>query len=231
MGARRRRGSPTRLTFDGDNRRPIWSPDGKRLVYGASTTSANNLVRDQRGRWRQARARLQPATSAADAASHGRPPTWIAFFLERPGGRWFYRNLGSSHRTATASRGSSWNLVSTTDIPGVLTRRALIALWVQRVRGRRSVTHPYPGPGEKIRISTAGRIEPVWTATQAANSSTAPTPVRARGSAPRSAPRPPRSGTTRLACRSRPDPVRIHDAHPRLGGQRRRPAVPSAATC
>ena len=75
------RGSPTRLTFDGDNRRPIWSPDGKRLVYGAATTSANN-VRDQRGRWRQARA---PTTSDQLQT----PSSWssanVIAFLERPG--------------------------------------------------------------------------------------------------------------------------------------------------
>ena len=37
------RGVPTRLTFEGTNSWPVWSPDGKRLVYGARTTGVANL--------------------------------------------------------------------------------------------------------------------------------------------------------------------------------------------
>src|SRR5262249_49716733 len=36
------RGSPTRLTFDGGSR-PVWSPDGKRIIFNHAVNSVGNL--------------------------------------------------------------------------------------------------------------------------------------------------------------------------------------------
>ena len=88
---------------------------------------------------------------------------------------------------------------------------------------------PYPGPGEKIRISTAGGLEPIWTANGRELLYRA-SPVRPAGFSPRRSAPCLRFGPTRLACCSRPRPVStIDDAGPKLGCQRRRPAVPPAA--
>jgi Tol biopolymer transport system component len=156
------RGSPTRLTFDGDNRRPIWSPDGKRLVYGASTTSANNLYAinaDGGGKPERLTTSGQLQTPSSWSSAN------VIAFLERPGlgggstGIWVLPSDGD--RRPRLFLESRFNLTHPEFSPDgqwmayESTESGAAEVYVQ----------PYPGPGEKIRISTAGGIEPAWTAT------------------------------------------------------------------
>jgi eukaryotic-like serine/threonine-protein kinase len=156
------RGSPTRLTSDGDNRRPIWSPDGKRLVYGSSTISANNLYAinaDGGGKPERLTTSDQLQTPSSWSSAN------VIAFLERPGlgggstGIWVLPSDGD--RKPRLFLESRFNLTHPEFSPDghwmayESTESGAAEVYVQ----------PYPGPGEKIRISTAGGIEPVWTAT------------------------------------------------------------------
>ena len=214
MGARRR----SRFAHAADLR---WGQQTPHLVSrrqaprlrGRSTTSANNCTRSTR------------TVAASPSAYNQRPAADAVFMVVRQRdrlfgatglGRRFYRNLGSSigrRPQAEALPGISFQ----PDLPGVLTRRA----WTHvsnESGGDRSVCTAHPGPGEKIRISTAGGIEPVWTATgrellYRANTGSGQgffsAAIRPRL----------RSGTTRLACCSRPDPVSTHPRRPSEAGR------------
>ena len=156
------RGTPTRLTFDGDNRRPIWSPDGKRLVYGASTTSANNLYAingDGGGKPERLTTSDQLQTPSSWSSAN------VIAFLERPGlgggstGIWVLPS--GLDRKPTLFLESRFNLTHPEFSPD-----GHWMAYVSNESGAAEVyVQAYPGPGEKIRISTAGGIEPVWTAT------------------------------------------------------------------
>jgi Tol biopolymer transport system component len=156
------RGSPTRLTFEGDNRRPIWSPDGKRLIYGASTTGANNLYiinADGSGKPE----RLATSTNVQTPSSWAAATNVIAY-LERAGlgggstGIWILPMGGE--RKPHLFLESRFNLTH----PEFSTDGRWLA-YVSNESGAPEVyVQAYPGPGEKIRISTAGGTEPIWTA-------------------------------------------------------------------
>jgi serine/threonine-protein kinase len=156
------RGAPTRLTFDGRNSWPVWSPDGKRLVYGASTTGATNLYAinaDGSGKperlttsdWQQ----IPSSWSSTNAIA----------FLQRPrlgmGGIWVLEMDGEAAaarkpKLFLESRFVLWHPEFSPDgkwMAYVSTESGAPDVYVQ----------PYPGPGEKIRISTAGGTEPIWS--------------------------------------------------------------------
>ena len=158
------RGAPTRLTFDGSNSWPVWSPDGKRLVYGASTTGPANLYAihaDGAGKperlttsdWQQIPSSWEPATNAVA-------------FLQRPEfGMTAIWVLGMAGDTAEGRQPkllleSRFNLMHPEFAPD--------GRWIAYVSNESGAlevyVQAYPGPGEKIRVSTAGGTEPIWNA-------------------------------------------------------------------
>jgi Tol biopolymer transport system component len=154
-----RRGAPTRLTFDGGNN-PVWSPDGKRVVYNASGSGANNLFTisaDGSGK---------PERLAT--SEYGQTPTsWASTanaiaFLQRTqngsNGIWVLPMAGDGKpHLLLESRFNLWH-------PDLSPDGRLMA-YVSNESGTYEVyVQPYPGPGEKTRISTAGGSEPIWTA-------------------------------------------------------------------
>jgi serine/threonine-protein kinase len=154
-----RRGAPTRLTFDGGNN-PVWSPDGKRVVYNASGSGANNLYTinaDGSGK---------PERLAT--SEYGQTPTsWASAanaiaFLQRTqhgsNGIWVLPMAGDgTPRLFLESRFNLWH-------PDLSPDGRLMAYVSNESGGYEVYVQPYPGPGEKTRISTAGGSEPIWTA-------------------------------------------------------------------
>jgi serine/threonine-protein kinase len=146
------RGTPTRVTFDGGSY-PIWSPDSKRLAIGGlkliNADGSGNVERIAAGEKMQfptSWARdanmlvyLQETPDGADGiwVVPGRPDGKPHLFLKSPFQLW-HPDLSPDGR---------W-------IAYVSNESGTYEVYVQ----------PYPGPGEKIRISTATGTDPIWNA-------------------------------------------------------------------
>jgi serine/threonine protein kinase/Tol biopolymer transport system component len=154
------RGVPTRLTFEGSNSWPVWSPDGKRLVYGSSTSGLPNLhMINADGSGKPERL---STSDYEQIPSSWAPATNMIAFLQRPQigsyGIWVLPMEGE--RKPRLFLESRFTLTH----PEFSPDGRWIA-YVSNESGSREVyVQPYPGPGEKIRISTAGGTEPIWNA-------------------------------------------------------------------
>jgi serine/threonine protein kinase/Tol biopolymer transport system component len=152
------RGAPTRLTFEGGNRCPIWSPDGKRIVYNSRTTGVNSLytiAADGSGKPE----RLASSDYSQSPSSWSSTTNSIAY-LQRPQsgsyGIWILPMEGDRKpRLFLESRFELMHAEFSSDGRWIA--------YVSRESGGWEVyVQPYPGPGEKIRISTTGGYEPLW---------------------------------------------------------------------
>jgi len=146
------RGAPTRLTFNGGGQ-PVWSPDAKRLVYGTG------------------------GLSAISADGGGQPERVTQSELNQIPSSWASTNtIAFLQRTAKGSNGI-WALPMDGNRQPTLFLESQFTLWypefspdgrwiayTSNESGTPEVyVRSYPGPGEKIRISTAGGFEPMWT--------------------------------------------------------------------
>ena len=146
------RGAPTRVTFDG-GAFPIWSPDSKRLVIGTlkfinadGSGSAERIAAGEKMQF--------PTSWASDA-------NMLVFLQETPGGAngiWVVPAQGERKpHLFIESRFQLWH-------PDLSPDGRWMA-YVSNESGTYEVyVQPYPGPGEKVRVSTAGGIDPIWSA-------------------------------------------------------------------
>ena len=153
------RGVPTRLTFEGSNTWPVWSPDGKRVVYGARTTGLANLYAANADGSGQPE-RLTTSDYEQIPSSWSSTTNTIAF-LQRPQvgsyGIWVLPMEGD--RKPRLFLESRFNLSHPEFSPD--------GRWIAYLSNESGTSavyvQPYPGPGEKIRISTGGGTEPLWS--------------------------------------------------------------------
>ncbi len=146
------RGAPTRVTFDGGGF-PIWSPDSKRLAIG--TLKVINA--DGSGKVERIAAgdKMQFPTSWASKANA------LVFLQETPAGAngiWVVPvQQDRKPHLFIESRFQLWH-------PDLSPDGRWMA-YVSNESGTNEVyVQPYPGPGEKIRISAAGGVDPIWSA-------------------------------------------------------------------
>ena len=150
------RGAPTRLTFKESNNSPTWSPDGNRLVYGAGGLYV--ISADGGGTPEQITTGSYLQFPSSWAATGN-----VIAFLQRTGsgtglGIWLLPMEGD--RKPRAFLESRFNPTHAEFSPD-----GKWMAYVSNESGSPAVyVQPYPGPGEKIRISTSGGTEPIWTA-------------------------------------------------------------------
>ena len=152
------RDAPSRVTFDANNAAAVWSPDSTRVVYAAGPLHIFDV---QRGGTPE---RLLTSDSLQMPSSWSSGRNEIAFLQRAEGdaasGIWVLPMDGGTQRTPRLVLQSRFNLTH----PDLSPDGRLIA-YVSNESGRQEVyVQPYPGPGEKIRISTNGGTEPIWTA-------------------------------------------------------------------
>jgi Tol biopolymer transport system component len=156
------RAAPTRITFEGNNSSPIWSPDGKRLVFNRDAQGSLNLyVISADGSGKPERLGTSDYTQTP---SSWNAATGLVAFMQRPSlettGIWVLP-VDSRPATPKLFLESRFFLSHAEFSPD--------GRWMAYVSnesgGREVYVQPYPGPGEKIRVSTDssdGGTEPVW---------------------------------------------------------------------
>jgi Tol biopolymer transport system component len=154
------RGAPTRLTFNGGNN-PVWSPDGKRIVFSQGVNGVNNLhVIDAAGGGQPER--LLTSTDAGQTPTlWSRATNTVAFLQRTKSGAnaiWVLPMDGDRRpRVFVESAFALWHPEFSPD--------GRFLAYISNESGTYEVyVQPYPGPGEKVRVSTARGSEPIWTA-------------------------------------------------------------------
>ena len=147
----------TRLTFEADNQEPIWSPEGRRIVFSSNRKGPFNLF-----------------SILADGSA---PPEQLFASDD-----WIYPNSFSPDGALVAfsqqtRAGYDIGLVSSgggaprsylaSPLEELMPRFSPDGKWiayVSRESGRADVcVRPYPGPGERTLVSTKGGDEPAWS--------------------------------------------------------------------
>lgn len=153
---------PVKLTFDDNSDLPLWTPDGRRLVY-ASNASPTRLLSVSSGggsnetpRQESPMGHYHPHGWSADGReliavvnAAPSPTSWDIVRIpldDKATVQPILRTASVEGITgATLSPDGRW-LAYTSNVTGRL------ELWVQ----------PYPGPGDPVRVSANGGADPVW---------------------------------------------------------------------
>jgi len=152
-----RRENLSRLTLEGTgNIEPVWTPDGKRVVFKGA---GNRLF------WQPADGSADPeALTSSELAGENIPSSWtpdgqVLAFVE------FNPNTGYDIYTLPFKDGKAQPFVRTSlkgKAPNFSPDGHFIA-YVSDESGRWEIyVRPYPGPGGKWQISTEGGVEPAW---------------------------------------------------------------------
>jgi Tol biopolymer transport system component len=158
------RGTLTRFTAEGMTLNPIWTPDGKRLVFTSGTIGPPNLF------WKPAdgtSAMERLATSPQNQTPHSWSPDGQTLLFSQATGA----ALGTT-------RSDIWELsvADPSRTPRPLLQTAADELWpafspdgrwiayASDQSGKSEVyVQPYPGPGERRQISVEGGSQPAWS--------------------------------------------------------------------
>jgi len=154
----------TRLTFEGINQHPVWTPDGSRVAFRSTRREQSNLF------WKPAdgSGQAERLTTGQQVQS---PSSWspdgqlLAFFERSP-----------AEPAGDSGNYDIWVLPLAGDRKprpflqtpfgegeAVFSPDGRWLAYVSNESGRQEIfVQPFPGPGGKWQISTGGGIEPVW---------------------------------------------------------------------
>ena len=156
------RGTPTRLTFGGTNDNPIWTRDGRSLVYGGNKDGKPGIYKvpaDGSGPPQLILATVEAVPKSftpedktlvfLQAGADSRPKIMV-LPLDPAGGTIAahqFRETAAADVDAQVSPDGNW------------------LAWVSSESGRPEVyVQPFPGPGAKAQISSGGGTRPRWSA-------------------------------------------------------------------
>ena len=152
--------SLVQFTSDGNTRFPLWTPDGKRVVFG-SVSGPGNVF------WKAADGSGAPERLAASEHPLG-PQSWspdgkiLSFYEIHPQtGRdiWMLPMQGER---------KPWVFLRTPALEGgaVFSPDGHWLAYISDESGSRQVyVQPFPGPGERRQVSVGGGVEPMWAHT------------------------------------------------------------------
>ncbi len=155
------RGTTARLTFEGDSLGPVWSPDGKRIVYGAIRGGMPPKLfwRPADGSGPEEQLTIGEKPQFPDAfSSDGR---WLAFSQISPGTGWDLGVLpleGDSPRRASPLVETAFNEMGAAFSPDA----RWFAYYSNESGPYQIYVQPFPGPGGKWQISQEGGTQPAW---------------------------------------------------------------------
>jgi Tol biopolymer transport system component len=158
------RAAPTRLTIDGASSSPVWSPDGTRVAFNSSADTQrlpNLYLVNADGSGKPERLTTSEFTQIPSSWNEA---TGLLAFLQRPGlettGIWVLP-VNSRPAVPKLFLESPFTLSHAEFSPD--------GRWMAYVSnesgGPEVYVQPFPGPGEKVRVSTDstnGGIEPIW---------------------------------------------------------------------
>jgi serine/threonine-protein kinase len=155
------RGTPTRLTFGGTNDNPIWTPDGRTIVYGGNKDGKPGLYKvpaDGSGQ-----SQLVLATTEPVPTSFAPDGKTLVFFQPGPGGRARIMVLpldaGSGTPTPRPLREGS-----ASDSEAQVSPDGKWVAFTSTESGRQEVyVLPFAGSGAKVQISADGARRPRWS--------------------------------------------------------------------
>jgi serine/threonine protein kinase/Tol biopolymer transport system component len=157
---------PIRLTFGGRGNpafSPLWTPDGRRLVYEVGGTTATP------GLWSLPADGSERTASPASAQGHFHPHGWpadgreiLAVELAAPGG---------TPDIVAIRTGEPFEKRAVVQTPAVegqsgasLSPDGRWLAYVADPTGSNEIwVRPFPGPGAAVRISPDGGVEPIWS--------------------------------------------------------------------
>ena len=150
------RGSRSKLTIEGNNRRPVWTPAGRWVTFGSDRAGAYNIFMqsaDGSGEIKQ----LTKGETVQLPYSWSPDGKLLAFTDNDDDEIYLLQINGESKRQPFATtRFTEWEPAFSPD--------GRLLAYVSDEQGQYDVyIQPYPQTGEKWRISTEGGEEPVWS--------------------------------------------------------------------
>jgi hypothetical protein len=149
------RGNATKLTSEGSNQYPIWTPDAKRLTYRATRAGTRNLF------WRMADGSGTEERLTTGKGIHA-PGSWspdgrVLLFSDSAAGGDILALTLADHETRPFLRTRFME-----GAPRFSPDGRWVAYFSDESGHEEIYVQPYPGPGGKWQISTDGGTEVVW---------------------------------------------------------------------